>query len=85
MDTNCVPYAAAVLLFCYKKDFMLALSDKISFRCFSSPPLQPLHWHKSAFGQWNVATYIHNILGHTSHILALFVRMRRKKAFNFWI
>ena len=29
MGTNCVPYAAAVLLFCYKKDIMLSLSDKI--------------------------------------------------------
>ena len=27
-------------------------------------------------------TYVKHILGHTSHILALFVRMRKKKAFN---
>ena len=30
-------------------------------------------------------TYVKHILGHTSYILALFVRMRRKNAFNVWI
>ena len=30
-------------------------------------------------------TYVTHILGHTSHILALFIRMLRKKAFNVWI
>ena len=29
IGTNCDPYAAAVLLFCYKEDCMLSLSDKI--------------------------------------------------------
>ena len=30
-------------------------------------------------------TYVKHILVHMSHILALFVSMRRKKAFNVWI
>ena len=30
-------------------------------------------------------SYVKQILGHTSHILALFERMRRKKAVNVWI